>query len=283
MIHNQTFAFVDLAVIKDQGNLSDINAINTYDNMLLFWAESVSRFINEFCHREFHCWEGAKYFNGAGSTLMLPCDLLSVSAFALDEDGSGNFATPVSATDYVLNPTYSYPKTYIKIAYNSSISSFATAIPNAVRITGVWGYGTGYSATPYTLSGDTVHDNPLSSTVTAITVSNIENFGAGMTIRIDAEQIYITGIYTNQLTVMRGVNGTMAAQHVLNAPISVYQYPSTIVGAALVQLSIWWKRRESAYASKTGNAVTGEYELWKGLDEAVRILLTSGNMKRHII
>jgi hypothetical protein len=283
MIHNRTSSYCSLDVLKDPGNLSDMANVQKYDSMLLSWAETASDFIDGFCKRHFYTWEGTKYFNGSGNTLLLPQDILSISAMSLDENGSGQYATPVSVTpplDIVLNPTYSYPKTYIKLSLNSRVSSFANSIPNSVSITGVWGYGNGLTPTPYTTSGDSVEDNPLTSSALKVTVTQGANFGAGMTLRIGTEQMYVTSTYGNSLTVIRGVNGTVAAQYAQGAAINVCQYNQAVVAACMTQCLIWWKRRESAYAMKTGNTNTGEYEIYKGLDDTIKTLLTTGNLVR---
>jgi hypothetical protein len=84
---------------------------------------------------------------------------------------------------------------------------------------------------------------------------------------------------------MRGVNGTTstATTIVAGTTIYIYQYHPSVVGATLIQLQIWWKRRESAFAARTGNAITGEYEVYKGLDEGVKALLTTGKLRRHVL
>ncbi len=284
MLH-QTWNYCDLSIIKDPGNLSDLSGVTTYDNMLLFWGESCSRFIDEFLHRHFYCWEGTKYFNGDGTTLNLPVDILSISEFKLDQDGSGNFATTLSATDYVLNPTNTYPKTYIKRSLVSSIGAFASNVPNGVKITGVFGYGTGDTATPYQDSGVTVNASGITSSATthALATGKGATFAAGMLIRIGSEQLYITSVSTDILTFMRGCNGTTAAAHTAGDTIYIYQFNSAVVSACLVQLSIWWKRRESAYASKIGNTQTGEFETYRGLDDAVKQILLTGKLRRHVL
>ena len=285
MQHDRTSDYCDLLTVKDPGSLSDLAGVTTYDAMLQRWGEIASSFIDEFTKRHFYCWEGIKYFNGEGQTLNLPVDILSISAFSLDLDGSGNFATTVNSTDYVLNPTYTYPKTYIKKSLVSSIGAFAPSVPNGVKIAGVYGYGTGHTATPYVDSGVTVNTGGITNSATthSLATGKGDNFGAGMTLRIDTEQLYVTGVSTDTLTFMRGANGTTAAAHLAGATIYIYQYHPLAVGACLMQLQIWWKRRESAFASRTGNTITGEYEIFAGLDPGVQAMLTTGKLRRHVL
>ncbi len=284
-IRNQTYSYVDLATVKHAGNL-DLSTMTTptlYDDMLLFWAENCSKFIDEYLHTHFYCWEGVKYFNGGGSMIDLGLDLLSISDFKLDLDGSGNFATSVAATDYVLNPTWTYPKRWIKRSLLSTVGVFASNVPSGIKITGVWGYGTGDSATPYLDS--LITGTVATTTGRTLTLSAEGTIQAGHVIRVESEQMYViavSGDGSKTATVLRGVNGTTAATHSA-AVISVYQFHTNVVAATLVQLSIWWKRRESAYAAKIGNAITGEFEVYKGLDPAVKQMLDTGKLKRHVL
>ena len=361
-VHNQTYSYIDLGTIKDSGNLNITTT--TYDSMLLMWAETASRFVNEYCHRYFYCQEGIKYFDGVGQTLNLSEDVLSITELALDPSGSKTYPITLSATDYGMYPLNHYPATYLKIANNATYSNFATNIRAGVRITGVFGYGNGDTSTPYISSGITgtvatttgttltlsntatgtmtngtgivtgspvtlnagantptitvagafVINIPVGSTGTAVTggwtVANspvslsagnntitVQAGGSGtitvtltstsiiqpgQVIRAESEQMYVTAIdATNSTaTVMRGVNGTTAAAHSAKA-ISIYQYHPSVVGATMIQLSIWWKRRESGFAARTGNSISGEYEIYKGLDEGVAAMLGSGGLIRR--
>jgi hypothetical protein len=362
MIHNQTFSYIDLGTIKNAGNL---NITSTdYDDLLLMWAEIASRFVNEYCNRYFYCYEGIKYFDGTGQTLHFNDDVLSVTTLQLDPSGTKAYDVTMATTDYEKYPPNRFPVQYLKTANNASVSSFATNIRAGVKLTGVFGYGNGDSATPYTDSGITatvattigtvltlsntatgtatngsgtmtgspvtlnagantptvtgagtfVVNIPVNATGTAtsggwtvtgspvaltsgsntitvqaggsgtitITLTNNSVIQPGHTVRIESEQMYVTAINaTNSTaTVMRGANGTTAATHSAKSAY-VYQYHPSVVGATIIQLSIWWKRRESAFAARVGNAISGEYEIYRGLDEGVGIMLSTGGLVRR--
>jgi hypothetical protein len=104
-----------------------------------------------------------------------------------------------------------------------------------------------------------------------------------MVLRIGSEQLYVTGVSSDTLTFMRGCNGTTAAAHLAGDTIYIYQFHSTVVSAALIQSLIWWERRKSAFAAQTGNAITGEYSTYKGLDPAVKEMLDTGKLRRSIL
>jgi hypothetical protein len=251
------YSYATLSQVKSKGWL---NITTTdYDTDILRILEDSSVEADNLCRRQFQPIEGVRYFNGAGGTLMMPLDILSISAFALDDDGSGNFATSLTASDYVLNPTYTYPKTYIKIAYNSKVASFSTAVPNGIKITGVFGYGDGKSATPYRLSTTTVNTGNItnSETTHALATGKGALFSAGMTLRIDTEQLYVTAVATDTLTFVRACNGTTAAAHASGALIYICTYPGPIVEATLWIASQDWKSRESPASLTIGNPISG--------------------------
>ncbi len=62
------------------------------------------------------------------------------------------------------------------------------------------------------VSGATLEED-LDDSETGVNVSDGTLFNIGQTIKIDDEEMNITGISTNTLTVVRGFNGTTAAAH----------------------------------------------------------------------
>lgn len=108
---------------------------------------------------------------------------------------------------------------------------FANGVKKGVQIAGVWGYGDGTSATPYVT--DTTTAKAISVGETAIDVTSATNLSAGHTILIETEQMYITSITTNTITVEKGVNGTADAAHDTAKQIYYYRYPRDIMQACI--------------------------------------------------
>jgi hypothetical protein len=263
-------AYADLVTLKSEAYLN-IATITDFDTQLRKLLEQSSRLLDKYCGRFFYCWEGTRYYPGAQKKLFLPDDLLSITSLKLDFDGDGTFEETMAATDYILHPMNGLPKLWLEINPLGSYRSFAKDVKKGVEITGVFGYGDGESATPYSDSGDSVQDNPLSASATTITVSDADNFAPGQTIRIESEQCYVTAYdtSTNKLTVKRGVNGTTAASHSQGANIYIYEYPMPIYQACLVITMRAWKRRESAYQDYVGSPETGQLLAYKGIDPDV--------------
>lgn len=259
------YCYATLNNIKSAGWLNI--SLTTYDADLRRILENASIQIDDLCHRSFQPIEGIQYSDGQGSTLMFKYfDILSLSAFKLDQDGSGNYATTITTDDYVMYPLNHPAKTHCKISNRSSIGGFASNIKAGVKLTGVFGYGDGKSATPYYLSGDSLAAAITTTTATTLTVSTGTLFSAGNAIRVDSEQMYVKSVSSNTLTIDRGCNGTTAATHLISTTIYIYSYPGPIVEATLLLASRDWKRRESPTMATVGNYELGLIPVWKGLD-----------------
>ncbi len=267
-------AYSNLTQLKAAGWLN-ISA-TTYDTDLMRLLNDASKQIDNLCKRSFQPWEGIKYADGSGVMLSFTnFDVLSVTTFALDMDGSQSYATSLDSDNYVLYPLNSFPKTYTKLSHIADVGSFASNIRSGVKITGIFGYGDGVSATPYTDSGAVVNTGGITSSATthALATGKGALFAIGETIRIGTEQLYISGISSDTLTFTRGQNGTTAATHTAADVIYIYQYPGPITEACLIQATRWWKRRETAFQDAVGNADIGQLLVYKGLDADVKLMI----------
>ena len=65
---------------------------------------------------------------------------------------------------------------------------------------------------------------------------------ADQTALIGSEQILVTAISTNDLTVTWSLNGTIAAARADNSDISVLRWPLSVERAALVRTTSVWTR-----------------------------------------
>jgi len=224
-------------------NIADLKGVlgitaTTDDVTIRKIVEASSRSIDQYTNRTFIAYSGTKYFNGARE-LWIP-DLLSINASGLktDDNDDGTYENTWATTDYIeygigIEDTLNtYPRIRLETNPNGDYNSFASGVKKGVQIIGLWGYGDGISATPYVL------DTTLTAAITSLTaltcaVTAVTNLSAGNTILIDTEQMYIYSIATLTLTVERGVNGTDAATHLINAPLYIYQYPSDIRQACI--------------------------------------------------
>ena len=237
----------------------------TDDTRLLAILVSASRVIDNLCGRTFYVETATKYFD-AQNPLFVD-DLLSVTTLKTDEDNDGTYENTLTEnTDFYLYPLNRYPKTRVKITPSGSYGSFGYFMKGC-EIIGLWGYGSGISATPYTTSGDSVQDaSGISDTITTITVTDADNFSPGQTILIQSEQCYISAYDTtaNTLTVIRAVNGTTGATHAKDTAIYIYDYPKDVEQACLMIAEALFETRGKAGMKSER---LGDYSYTMGDDE----------------
>lgn len=230
--------------------------------------------------RYFYCFEGTKYFDGGGSNLWLPEDILSITTLKCDEDGDGIYEVSMETTDYNLYPLLTYPKTRLKINSNGNYSSFASGIDKGIEIIGVFGYAD--SATPYEEKTAINEATGIIASQTSFTVDEGKEIKIGQTIRIESEQMFVEDISQNILYVKRGINGTTAATHANDKAIYVYLYPEDITHATLILAMRAWKRKDSAYQDVVGSPETGQIITSKGIDPDVVELVTPYRRQEYI-
>ena len=236
--------------------------------------EAASRAIDDYCDRHFYAVTATRVFDGDGYTSMWIPDLISATTVKLDEDEDGTFETTLTASDYRLVRSGHWdqdatPKTKIELLASGAIGAFQPT-DRLLQIVGSWGYTADTETT-----ADTVENNPLTDTGTTLTVNDGTNFDVGQTLLIESEQVYVTAISTNNLTVVRGMNGTTAAAHVQNTAITRFVYVPEVVEATVAQAGRIWKRRETAYANVIQNPLTGAMEQFKGVDPDIQMILST--------
>ena len=246
-------AYVDLSIFKGSGVLNITGTAQ--DTALRQLLERASRAVDRTCNRHFYVLQAVRVFDGGGKELTVP-DLVSIDTSGLkaDDDLDRTYESTWAASDYLLAPANADPATadnpmsrpYTQVVVDTDAGSKG-AFPSGVRavqVTGRWGY---WHHAPS--SGDTVQDNPLSDSATVLNVSNGGNFAVGQTLLVESEQLYVTAISVNALTVARGVNGTTAASHVQSTAVAVFEYPGEVVQATIIQAARWWRRKDAAFGA----------------------------------
>lgn len=229
-------------------SLTDIRSALAYaatetadDTRLRQVLEAVSHHIDDYCRRFFGARTETRTLTATETQrLLLDQDLLSITTLKTDSDGDWDYDDTWTTSDYHLAPFNSFPKWEIRTKSGGSYA-FSTQ-EEGVQIAGLWGYGDGDSATPYTASGATVTVGTTSGT--SVTASSGTPFSAGNTVLAGTEQMYIQSISTNTLTVVRGVNGTTAAIQA-GATAYIYRYPAPVVEAAIILASRIFRRKDS--------------------------------------
>ena len=277
-----TNAYCDLATLKSGGALNITGA--AHDARLLALLEESSRWIDAYCNRHFYLLHATRRFDGGGGRQLQVPDLVGVTSLKTLKGGegreSGNPARSGSgsgsgevwgADDYRLYPLNAEPgqpwgRPYTRLLLNPD-SSGKSRFPQGsatVEIAGKWGFQAVTAD-----SGTVIKDNsPIGPSDTRLMVkaavagnAGAVTVSAGHTLAIGEEQLYVagqSGQLEAELTVQRGVNGTVAASHDAGAAVAVYRYPTAVAEACLQLASqLWNDRGYTAIAAGGGRTGVG--------------------------
>ena len=186
----------------------------------------------------------------------------TVTAYDDTDRGASVTLTEGHANDFFLMPYNVGPKTIFKL--NEDTSNTLDAGQQTLSILGSWGF------TADTLSITTM-DAVASTTATSVSVGAATNLGPAQTLLVDTEQMYITAITDNTLTVERGVNGTTAATHSGGATVYVYDYPALVVQACLDVAKLTFRNRDLGMTTSIGS---GEQSITTAEGEIRSVLMT---------
>lgn len=240
--------YADLTTFKKYlTDLSDSFGSDS-DADLLNALESASRTVDGHCNRTgpdhpmsgFGPRLGTNRYDGRwGSELALEDDLLSVTTVV---GGSG---TLVDETDFFKGPYDRAPYRYLTSPLPFNLTPWWTYTRRAVTVLGKWGYQ------DVTVLATAVNDVAgIANVTTTTTITTDAALIPGQTILIDAEQLYVRSVNLFTSSMDRAVNGTAAAAHLDNAPVSYFQYPSNVTRATL---AIAQRRRKSRDAGLSGD------------------------------
>ena len=137
--------------------------------------------------------------------------------------------------DFLLMPYNTSPKSKMKLVENTLKNLYSGQ--QTLTILGQWGWQND------TESISTV-DAVGSTSTTTVTVTSGSTTYVGDTILVGTEQMYVTNVDGNTLTVIRGVNGTTSATHSGGATYYRYKYPADVVQACLDIARTYWRSRD---------------------------------------
>uniref|UniRef100_A0A6M3IJN9 Putative structural protein n=1 Tax=viral metagenome TaxID=1070528 RepID=A0A6M3IJN9_9ZZZZ len=261
-----------------------------YDDELLRLCNSVSRFIEgrRACKRAFYPLLATRYYDILTSSPELWIDdLISATTASYSTDDGDSYTDLTEDTDFFLtragdfNQSGSYDQAVI--SRNSAELTNWAAGQRAVKIVGVWGFVIDRSDC-WRYTGDTVQSNPLTSSATSLTVSDADGsdiwgmsprFQVGQILKIESEYCEVTEVNTstNVLTIIRGRNGTTAAQHTQNTAIYTWQPVDDIRQAAIITAVKQFKRGLQGFQDGSANPTLGQMIYVKQLDPEAEALI----------
>lgn len=239
--------YVTLDRLKDKLGIATTTTDD--DVELLQVCGAASRAAEGYTGRRFYVETATKYFTPkGGSTLYLGgYDLQSVTTLKTDEDNDYTYETTwTEGTDFTLLPRSHYPKDEIQLLPDST--KYWPTYRDCVEITGSWGSGDLRSSSPWEALGIT--GTVATTTGTTLVVSAATNIAAGQTLLVESEQMFVTGVSSTNVTVVRGVNGTTAATHSA-AAVSLAIYPEDVVrGTMWLAVESWKLLTHAGYESE---------------------------------
>jgi len=244
------------------------------DSSLWLALHGASRGIDDYCNRRFFVLRATRLFDISDPAGFPVPDLTSITALREDADRDRVFEVTREASDYFLYPLNAEPQTLWGRPYGKVAADPEGPLPaftvgrSAVQIDGEWGYRAVFADTGADVSGT------FSASVTLITVTSGAAFAPGQTVRVGAEQIFIRQVSANDLTVVRGVNGTQAASLANGTDIYVYRPPAQVVESALLLGARFWKRKDSPYGPAAGVPGLGAIRVVPGLDPDIELTLS---------
>jgi hypothetical protein len=234
----------DLTKLKDDSALKDPAAGSGDDDELFQLLMAVSDWVGHYCNRHFYPRTQTLEFDGGGAGQLLLPDLISVTSLKEDSTSDLTFDITWATTDYWLMPYNSEPTQQWGTPYNlvkarargNKASGFTEGERN-FEINGSWGYRQFTED-----SGTDLNDASMTTTKTTVAVDDGTQFQSGQTVLIGTEQMLVTSISGNNLTVARALNGTSAAAHADNSDIYILRWPPSVERAVLIQTSRIWTR-----------------------------------------
>ena len=186
----------------------------------------------------------------SGAGIILLGDWLAtattVTAYGQTARTTSTVLTEGIGNGFLLEPYNRSPKTLLKLEEDTTASLYGGQ--QTLTILGEWGWQTD----KVSLS---TADEISSTTTAAVSVTSGAGTYAGDTIIIDTEQLYVSAVSGNNLTVIRGVNGTTAATHSGGAAYYKWKYADDVTQAALDIARTYWRSRDAGLTSIIG---TGE-------------------------
>lgn len=214
------------------------------------------------CNRHFYPRTQTQEFNGPGTNKLRVPDLISITSLKEDTTDDLTFDTTWATTDYFLEPAnaaptqpYGSPYTHLIVRAQGTKAAFDSGQRN-FEIIGSWGYREHSEA-----SGSLLDEgSDIDATQTAVVVDNGADFDIGQTIVLDSEQMLITNISTNTLTVTRALNGTAGAIHLNNVQVNTLRWPHQAERAAIMMTAVAFKSAPSIAQSVANLDITDEID-----------------------
>lgn len=245
------------------------------DGVLWMTLNAASRAVDRYCNRHFFVLEETRLFDIDDPLQVTIPDLISVTEFLEDLDGDRVFETLRTASDYALYPLNASPgsksgRPYGRIRSDLGTTSTPFSIGRSrLSIEGRWGYRFQLVDTGSTVSSG----GGISASVTIIPVDAVTEIQAGITIVIGDEQMFVRQVNGTNVSVKRGLNGSVATTHVDTSPITFISIPSEVAEATALLAARYWKSKDATSGGFAGVSGFGSIRVRPGFDTEIEQLL----------
>ncbi|MDP6666991.1 MAG: hypothetical protein QF357_06285 [Dehalococcoidia bacterium] len=247
----------------------------TNDGVLWMTLHAASRAVDRYCNRHFFVLEQTRLFDVDDPAQVTVPDLVSVTELLEDLDGDRVFETTRSAADYALYPLNALPGSESGRPYGrirSDLGVTATAFPlgrSRLSIEGRWGYRYHLKDTGSVISSG----GGISASVTVVPVDAVTELQAGMTVVIGDEQMFVRLVSGTNVTVKRGLNGSVATTHADASTISFVSTPAEVTEATALLAARYWKSKDATWGGMAGVSGFGSIRVRPGFDAEVEQLV----------
>lgn len=229
------------------------------DAALLRVLETASRHWDGECGRHFYPSARTLYFDGPPAhvdrwQLWLPVDVLAVTTLKLDLDGDRTYETTLSGSDYELvslREDQQAPYNRIDLKPRGARTVWPST-RRSIELVATCGYSD--ETEP---SGTLAED--LDASETAVDMTAGHGLTGGETIKADSEEMYVSSVSTNTLTVVRGINGTTAATHSNGAAVTRRRFARGIESATALRAARLWRAGQSGNAGEVASPEAGGF------------------------
>jgi len=199
----------------------DVTTDTNDDSIMETMLQSVSRYVDDQCHRTFYPRQETRYFDvpedqTSDMILFTDDDLLSVTTLTNGD------TSVITSIQYLLYPKNSYPKQWIKLLGSSSVfwqASGAGDNESAISLSGLWGFHNNYTQRGWSVAG-TLGAAMSDTTTLTLTMTAGHTVLQGEIYKIDNEMVNVSSVSVNTVTMAaRGDNGSTAATHLNGATV----------------------------------------------------------------
>lgn len=251
-------AYLSWTKFKSTWGYSDDTDESTVKSTIL----DVSKRIEEFTRRNFIPVTESRDFDFEnGYYLWLDKDLVELTSVVNDGD------TIDSGDIFEYPPNESWTRRIELDKSSGSFFDWSDTKQQCITVTGKWGFCDDYEDTGATI-GET-----LTASDTTVTVSDGTLIEEYWSLLVGSEQMFVKDVSTNNLTVIRGTNGTTADSHSNATAIYRYMPPDDVERACYVLVARWLKRGEASWADRTGSSEAG-FTIYGVMPEEVRAILS---------